>query len=798
MRTSTRMTLAAGLAVALGAAPLGAIFENWRWVWYAWAAVAAVVGSHLLARYLRLPAVLVPVAGAAGLLLYLTAVFGSEGALFGVIPTPESLRLLQDGLAEGMENVNEYATPVPVLTGLVLLTAAALGVTAIAVDLVAVTWRRPAASGLALLALYAVPTAVVLSGVPWILFAIAAVGFLVLLMVEGRDRLAHWGRPVGELAAPPVSRQPATSPRDEDGPAPLTGQRIGAAAIALAVFLPLLVPGMSGNLLNRLGQSGSGDSGTGVGGGLSEFAELRGELRRGNPVELMRVRYDGLERPELLRTKVLDQYRNNGFSVSSGRGTARQEVGDGQVLQGPYGQEVAPDSQFTADITLTDFYNDTALPTYFVPDRVEGSGGGWTWSPDRGTVTSSDRRGNFAYTVAGTLPPRDESVLRTARALTEEERTALPQTTTFLPPGLPERVGAIAQDVVRGQTTPFGRAKALNDYFTDPANGFQYAENTIEGSSGNVLLDFLTKKQGYCEQYASAMAVMLRTLDIPSRVVIGYTPGVRQDDGSYVVTTNDAHAWVEAYFAGVGWTYFDPTPLADGRTVAPEYAPRPEASSTADPSATATATGSAGPTGNQLPEEDLAAGDVDGGLADQGVVTPRRLLTAALVLAVLLVLLVPAAARLAARRRRLRTAGGSDAGDAARAAWDEVVGSAADYGVPVPASETPRGLARRLDRDLSLDAEASGGLRLLALAEERARYAPRAGVNGDLPAAVAAVRRGLRSHAGRRSRWLAALLPPSTIRAARRGSASRAATASSALNQLGERVRRPVTPRRRR
>ena len=95
-------------------------------------------------------------------------------------------------------------------------------------------------------------------------------------------------------------------------------------------------------------------------------------------------------------------------------------------------------------------------------------------------------------------------------------------------------------------------------------------------------------------------------------------------------------------------------------------------------------------------------------------------------LVVVLLLLVPAFVRVSVRRRRLRAAGGADAEAAARAAWDEVVGTAADYGVPVRASETPRGLARRLGHELDLDDDAGRGLRLVALAEQ-ARYAAHAG-----------------------------------------------------------------------
>jgi transglutaminase-like putative cysteine protease len=797
VRTSTRMTLAAGAAVALGAAPLGAVFDEWRWLWYAWAAVAMVVVAHLLARYLRLPAVLVPVAGLAGLLVYLTAVFGTDGALFGIIPTPDSLQLLRSGLDDGFQNVNEFATPVPTTTGLLLLTSGALGLTAVVVDIIAVSLRRPAASGLALLALYAVPVAVVLGGVPWVLFAISAFGYLMLLLVEGRDRLLHWGRPVTSTPrAVGAMAGPIGTPQDGDAPPALTGQRIGAVAIALAVILPLLVPGLSGNALNRLGQSGAGD-GTGNGTGpLNEFAALRGELRQGQQVELMTVNTD-LPQPAYLRTKVLDRYQANGFSAATT--PARVSVG-GDSLPPPDNQPSGDQRSYNTTVTLTNKYNDDHLPVYYAPTRVQDAGDGWRYDQDKAVVVSSSRHGDFRYTVQGEEPTPSADQLEASPPLTSAERDALPARLLSLPNSFPQQVRDTVTRVVRAAnaTTPYLQAKAINDYFTDGKNNFQYAENTIQGNSGSVLVDFLNKRQGFCEQYSAAMAVMLRVLDIPSRVVIGYTPGARGDNNTFSVTNHDAHAWVEAYFSGVGWAYFDPTPLADGRTVAPNYAPRPQASN--DPSASSSngASPSAGPTANQIPQEDLNGGSSSGGPQNQGLITPRRLLVGAIVLVVLLLLLLPAAVRLSSRRRRLRTAAGTDAGAAARAAWDEVVGSAADYGVPVPSSETPRGLARRLNHDLALDTDASRGLRLVALAEERARYAARAGVDGDLPAAVRAVRRGLRGDAGRRRRWRAALLPPSTVRAARTGSAVRAETASTALNRLGESIRRPVTPRRRR
>lgn len=785
MRTTTRMTLAAGAAVALGAVPIGAVFLEWKWIWYAWAAVATVVAAHLLARSLRLPAVLVPLAGALGLLVYLTVVFAAEDALLGLVPTPGSLAGLRDAFGVGLDNVNDLAAPVPATAGLILLTAASIGAVALVVDVIAVGLRRPAAAGLALLALYAVPTAVASDGVPWVLFAIGACGYLLLLLVEGRDRLLRWGRPVGHAAA--------TGGAEDDAPLPLTGQRIGAAAIAVAVVVPLLVPGLTGNALSRIGRTGTGD-GTGGGGALNEFATLRGELERGTELPLMTVR-TSLSQPAYLRTKVLDRYRDSGFTLD------REDAEDGLpgTVSAPGGQADSPESTpYQLSVTLTDNYDDDHLPVYFAPSRVEGVEERWQYDADNSVVFSGDDGGNFGYEVQGSTPTPNAARLADAGPVTDADRRTIPASTYRKPLRPAELITRTLDAVTRDQPTQFLKAKALNDYFTNGKNNFEYALRTVTGNSGDDLVDFLTQKRGYCEQYAAAMAYMLRLIDVPSRVVIGYTPGKRNEDGSYTITTDDAHAWVEGYIHGVGWTWFDPTPLVDGRTAAPAYAPRPEASPTPSTSVSGATTGSPGPTVNQLPGEELESAGSNGTGTDTGLITPRRLLVALGVLVALLLLLLPAVVRLSTRRRRLRAAAGKDPTGAARAAWDEVVGSASDFGVPVARTETPRGLARRLGRDLSLDTSAAAGLRLVALAEERARYAPHAGVDGDLATAVRAVRRGLREHAGRRERWRAVLLPPSTVRAARAGSATRSATASAALSRLGENVRRPVTPRRRR
>ena len=74
---------------------------------------------------------------------------------------------------------------------------------------------------------------------------------------------------------------------------------------------------------------------------------------------------------------------------------------------------------------------------------------------------------------------------------------------------------------------------------------------------------FLSERRGFCVQFATAYAVMARTLGIPTRVAVGFTPGESVGDGTYVVSSHDAHAWPEIWLAGIGWTHmFDPTPPA--------------------------------------------------------------------------------------------------------------------------------------------------------------------------------------------------------------------------------------------
>ncbi|MGM3293757.1 transglutaminase-like domain-containing protein, partial [Escherichia coli] len=88
------------------------------------------------------------------------------------------------------------------------------------------------------------------------------------------------------------------------------------------------------------------------------------------------------------------------------------------------------------------------------------------------------------------------------------------------------------------------------------------------GNGGDELEEFLTDDEdgrtGYCEQFASAMAVMARSLGIPARVAMGFLEPTEEGRGQWVYSTDDLHAWPELYFAGQGWVRFEPTPGGPG------------------------------------------------------------------------------------------------------------------------------------------------------------------------------------------------------------------------------------------
>ena len=158
------------------------------------------------------------------------------------------------------------------------------------------------------------------------------------------------------------------------------------------------------------------------------------------------------------------------------------------------------------------------------------------------------------YEAQSQLPEIDSDELRLAANTTSGDMDRYLQ----LPP-LDVRISRLSEEITAPAPSNYEKAVALERYL---ATHFAYTLELPSSVPRDPLADFLfQRKKGHCEYFASSMAVMLRSLRIPSRIVTGFRGGEYNDlTGQYVVRASDAHSWVEAYFPGSGWISFDPTP----------------------------------------------------------------------------------------------------------------------------------------------------------------------------------------------------------------------------------------------
>lgn len=775
------VALVAGAATLLSTTVLSTIFDLYSWVLYSFLSIAVVVIVSICARAVRIPVWGQGLAALAALLLLVTWTFPSGHEFLRVLPSASTFRHFDALLTQAGQDVQRLAVPVPERVSLDFLVAVGVGLVAIAVDVLAVGMRHPALAGLPLLALYSVPVAVHPDSVSWIPFVLSAAGYLWLLMTDHIDRVRRWGRRF------------TGDGRDIDTwePSPLAaaGRRVGFAALVLAVVVPLLVPGLSTGVLDRIAAYNSG-TGTGTGGttqlgtSINPISTLRGSLRLGTPINLFQLRTSDPD-PGYLRTAVADQITDNGFKPRQSR--QAQPLARGLVEPTSGKPSSLKYQRYQAQLTgqrLDDRY----LPLFGNPTTVQAPGGAnWRYDADTGVV-AADRPATAGRSWRTNYDSFDFKAkdLRAAPALSSGDPAVKSNTEVRHIPQITDQVDKL----VRGKANEYDRVRAILDFFS-PKNHFKYSLQTKAGTSGSAIVDFLKGRQGYCEQYASAMAWMTREAGIPSRVVVGYTHGTRLGNGTtWQITSHEAHAWVEVWFPTFGWVPFDPTPSTEvsGSAVF-GWAPNPS-----EPDPSSSGGGSASQSGRKETGSPADAGQhggagvnrADGGSGSGSTVWLYWALGAVVLVGLLA---VPAARRGMLRGRRsraedrvlavspasdgdppeVRVDGGDDARTAAgrraaHAAWDELVDTMVDLRYEVPTSETPRAMAARLVRDESLPAGPADAVRRLALAEERARYARTPADAAGLRDASRQARTGLAERAPRLRRFGATILPRSVLR----------------------------------
>ncbi|WP_433310934.1 transglutaminase TgpA family protein [Micromonospora sp. CA-269861] len=783
MISSRNIGVVAATATLLAAAPLSAIFQGWTWLIESIIAVAVVAGVAALTRLARAPLWGQVLGMLAGLMLALTWLFPSGEELLAILPTPGTFAYFGDLLAGSMQDMRSYGVEVPDTDPLLFIAVLGVGGVAVLVDVLAVGLRRPALAGLPMLAIYSVPVAVYVDSVPAVPFVVGAAGYLWLLVTDNVDRVRRFGRRF------------TGDGRDVDvweaSPLASAGRRLAAVGVALAVVLPLAVPGMTGGLLDSLSRgpgngTGNGSGSGGTSGRIDLFASLAGQLNQSQVADLVKVKTSE-PNPFYLRYAVADELRPNGFQARSPSGrSVNRDLPNPADRAGRGVQQTT----YQATVEVTKSLSMSLMPVYAEPTRADDLSDNWLYDTNQQVVFSNrensrGRKYSFDY-VRSTFTP---AALRAAQPLPTDHPVRRQMTATPAP--VPE-VEELVKGLIQGKRTDYDRVLSIYQHFSAD-NGFSYRLSTESGSSGQDIVNFLTNKVGYCQQYAAAMAWLVRSAGIPARVAFGFTNGSKRDGDTFTLTNLNLHAWTEVYFDGAGWVPFDATPAygVPGSTRS-AWAPDTDAPEPTSPDTGATDTptdpeASAGPAGPDNADREIDEGLALGGTTpdEQPPVWPWW---AAGLVALLALLAVPALRRLALRRRRggravsgamasARVDGDSEPGmrqvvvsvDAnraradAHAAWAELLDTLVDFRVPVDPTETPRATADRLVRDALDDGDAIGSARLLGRAEERARYARDPLTGEPLLPALRAVRGALAARADRRTRLLAAVLPPSVL-----------------------------------
>lgn len=310
-------------------------------------------------------------------------------------------------------------------------------------------------------------------------------------------------------------------------------------AVVLAVMLIAslavpLVPGTGGQPLSPAG---------GVGGPqTTDSALIGGEEMSitGNPSLDPTVRFTvEAEEERNWRVDSFDRYTGDGW-VQSGETEPFEQPDD------PYGD----DESTMAIEPETDA--GSAVPARWQPVAVDGIDSP-EQSPGDGIRVGGGLEPDARYEITSVFPNVTGDALDDPAPVPteiEDRYTQLPETT-------PDRVGEFTETVIENDETDLERAASIEQFLIET---YEYSLD-VDAPEGDIADEQLFEREaGYCATFATTMAVMLRTQDVPARVVTGYSSGERVAEDRWVVRGMNAHAWVEVYVPEVGWVDFDPTP----------------------------------------------------------------------------------------------------------------------------------------------------------------------------------------------------------------------------------------------
>ena len=477
-------------------------------------------------------------ASAAGLILAVTWLAAPQTAWYG-LPAGETFRTLGTLATQVGGQAREYMSPAPMTPALILAGTIAVWAAVFSCYALAFRAQSPLLGLVPPLALIVFADSVLeelVRPLYGVLFLLAA---LAVLFADSLRRLQGWG--------------PIWSPTgNRDRLVPIAGRnarRVGLTAVTLALLAPVFMPGFGQRAVFSLSSINSDHRIR-----LSPLVSMGSRLTSDNrDVELFSV---VSPQPSYWRMATLD--------LSPSADTTWQPTDDDGIPMATV--PPIPDSLSSRERIVTQTVTvlqdggfswliAAATPAAITIDHPV------TWHPASSSLQMDgwpDAGDSYTVTSVQSHP--------SARNLRAVGAQAVSAASLQLPANMPPIIKQTALEWTQGASTPFDQVEAIREKLSTT---FAYDTKVSFTDDPASLAQMLTTtKRGFCQQFASLMALMLRSIGIPARVAIGFTPGTptTTTDGqtAYTVRMRDYHAWVEVPFQNYGWQPFDPTPTFPG------------------------------------------------------------------------------------------------------------------------------------------------------------------------------------------------------------------------------------------
>lgn len=649
--------------------------------------LAFAMAGHALAalcRRRRLPVPTTVALAAGGLVAGISIFLLPETTRFG-LPTAATLGQAGRELSEALAAFRAVVAPAPVQPGFVLAAATVSWVVAFVADSAAFRARARAEAAVPAATLFLFGAAL---GAPPHRIPVTAL-FLVALVAYWLTQrvLTHWSEP--HLMAQPGHA--------DAGPHSLLrgGALLGAVAVMAAVVVGPLLPGAEASAVIPWRSGDRGGPGSRV--TISPLVDIRSRMVDQSDVEVFSVDSDARAYWRLTSLEIFDG------RIWSSRGQYREI--DGGLSDGS-GDDLATTGTIVQDFEIADLAS-IWLPAAYRAVRLEGVEARFD-DASASLLTEEEQATGLRYRVTSEVRGLDAGALAQVPNVAPAE---VAETYTALPADFSPEVQMAAARITQDAPTQYERARSLQDHFR--GGSFSYDLSVAPGHGDDDLERFLFEsRRGYCEQFAGAFAAMARSIGLPTRVAVGFTPGEPDAEGRLVVRGLNAHAWPEVYLAGYGWVAFEPTP---GRGIPGAEAYTGVAEQQAAPANPTTAT--TRPPSETVPPTATAAGQgtpttaAEGDGADRqatsptapGSPWPSRVVLALGVVIGLPLAWAGALALFVRRRQERRRAGARTADQRVLVAWSEVGESLARAGTPPREWETPMEYAQRAGGATGID-----------------------------------------------------------------------------------------------